>query len=147
MVWFVEVDFPDDGGGCHWNMLECIFIVAPCILKIHRVLHTNECTNYILYISLKFIAWKELKILLHVSILRSSSGSTYCSLLKLRVKIVNMSLYISVMWQHIMICCHITDNYNDTFTVLTCNFSKEQYMLPEDDIRIETCRYILSALM
>jgi len=25
-----------------------IFIVAPCILKIHWVLHTNECTNYIL---------------------------------------------------------------------------------------------------
>jgi len=24
-----------------------IFIVAPCILNIHRVLHTNECTNYI----------------------------------------------------------------------------------------------------
>jgi hypothetical protein len=32
-----------------------IFIVALCILKIHWVLHTNECTNYILYISLKFI--------------------------------------------------------------------------------------------
>ena len=28
-------------------------------------------------------------MLLHVSILRSSSGSTYCSLLKLHVKIVN----------------------------------------------------------
>ena len=32
----------------------CIFIVAPCILKMHWVLHTNECTNYTLYISLKF---------------------------------------------------------------------------------------------
>ena len=39
-------------------------------------------------------------MLLYVSILGSSSGSTYCSLLKLNVKIVNMSLYVSVMWQH-----------------------------------------------
>jgi len=44
-------------------------------------------------------------MLLHVSILRSSSGSTYCSLLKLHVKIVNMSLYLSVMWQHIVYLC------------------------------------------
>ena len=44
-------------------------------------------------------------MLLHVSILRQSSGGTYCSLLKLHVKIVNMSLYISVMWQHIMCLC------------------------------------------
>jgi hypothetical protein len=28
------------------------FIVAPCILKIHRVLHTNKCTNCISYINL-----------------------------------------------------------------------------------------------
>jgi len=43
-----------------------------------------------------------LKILLYVSIFRSSSGSMYCSLLKLHVKIVNMSLYVSVMWQHML---------------------------------------------
>ena len=36
---------------------------------------------------------RTLKMLLHVSILRSSPGSTYCSLLKLHVKIVNTSLY------------------------------------------------------
>ena len=145
-----------------------LFIVAPCILKIHWVLHTNECTNYILYICLKC----------YIKTLKTSSGSTYCSLLKLRVKIVNMSLYLSVMWQHILclcmrcfqcrgvrrlrlctplhwkqrihkhtICCHITDKYNDIFTILTCNFSKEQCKLPENDIRIETCRSILSVLM
>ena len=44
-------------------------------------------------------------MLLHISILRSSSGSTYCSLLKLHVKIVNTSLYLSVMWQGIMCMC------------------------------------------
>ena len=38
-----------------------VFIVAPCILKIHWVLHTNECTNYILYISKKFVMLKHLK--------------------------------------------------------------------------------------
>ena len=47
------------------------------------------------------------------------------------------------------ICCHITDKYNDihVFTILTCNFSKEQYVLPEVDLRIEKCRSILSVLM
>ena len=48
---------------------------------------------------------KTLKMLLHISILRSSSGSTYCSLLKLHVQILNMSLYLSVMWQHIVCFC------------------------------------------
>jgi hypothetical protein len=46
-----------------------------------------------------------------------------------------------------MICCHIIDKYNEIFTILTCNFSKEQYVLPEDDLRIEICRRILSVLM
>jgi hypothetical protein len=44
-------------------------------------------------------------------------------------------------------CCYNTDTYNDIFTILTCNFRKEQYVLPEDDLRIETCRSILSVLM
>jgi hypothetical protein len=26
-----------------------IFIVAPCILKIHLLSHTNKCTNYIIH--------------------------------------------------------------------------------------------------
>jgi hypothetical protein len=26
-----------------------IFIVAPCILKIHLLSHTNKCTNYVIY--------------------------------------------------------------------------------------------------
>jgi len=45
------------------------------------------------------------------------------------------------------IWCHITDNYNNIFTVLTSNFGKEQYLLHEDNLRIETCRSILSVLM
>jgi hypothetical protein len=127
-----------------------------------------------LYISLKYYI-KTLKILLQVSILRLSSRNMYCSSLKLHVKIMNMSLYLSVMWQHIVcscmrwfqcrgvcwlasqstyplhwkqrihkhtICCHITDKYNNIFTILTCNFSKEHYVLPEDDLRIESWRSI-----
>jgi len=31
--------------------------------------------------------------------------------------------------------------------VLIYNFSKEQYVLPEDDRRIETCRSVVSVLM
>jgi len=40
---------------------------------------------------------------------------------------------------------HIAHN-NEIFIILTRNFSKEQYMLPEDDMRyaIETCRNILT---
>jgi hypothetical protein len=123
-------------------------------------------------------------MLLHVSILRSSSGSirVHCSLLKLYVKVLITLLYLSVMRQHIVcmciccircrevgrlvvdllpcngqiqhihihtICCRITDKYNKVINTLTYNFSKEQCtrMLPEDDLRIETCRSILSVLM
>ena len=45
------------------------------------------------------------------------------------------------------ICCHITNKLNDVFTILTCNFSKEQYVLPEDDLRIEMCMGIITVLM
>jgi hypothetical protein len=33
------------------------------------------------------------------------------------------------------------------FTILTRNFRKEQYVLHDDDLRIETCKGILSVLM
>jgi len=46
------------------------------------------------------------------------------------------------------ICCHIAHN-NELFIILTHDFSKKQYVLPEDDMRyaIETCRSILSVLV
>jgi len=77
-----------------------------------------------LYIILKEfkIYIKTLKTLLHVSIIRSSSGSTYCSLLKLQIKTISD------------IQCYL-------------NFSKEQIMLPEDDRMIEICSSVLSVLM
>jgi hypothetical protein len=51
---------------------------------------------------------KTLKMLLHVSILRSSSGSIHCSLLKLYIKPVSKLLrYINlVMWQHV-VCWYV----------------------------------------
>jgi len=36
--------------------------------------------------------------------------------------------------------------YSVRLSVLNCNFSKEQSMLPEDDRMIETCRSVLSVL-
>jgi len=47
-----------------------------------------------------------------------------------------------------MICCHIAHN-NEIFIISTHDFSKKQYVLPEDDMRyaIETCRGILSVLV
>ena len=36
---------------------------------------------------------------------------------------------------------------NKSLSVLNCNFSKEQIMLPEDDRMIETCRNVLSVLL
>jgi hypothetical protein len=118
---------------------------------------------------------KTIKMLLHVSILRSSSGSVICSLLKLYIKMLITLLYLSVMLQHILcmciccirctevgqptslqriqhihihtICCRITVKYNKVINILTYNFSKEKCTLSEDDLRIETCSNIFSVLV
>jgi len=47
-----------------------------------------------------------------------------------------------------LVCCHIAHN-NEIFIILTHDFSKAQYVLPEDDMRyaIKTCRSILSVLV
>ena len=124
-------------------------------------------------------------MLLHVSILKSSSGSVHCSLLKLYVKMFITLLHLTEMRQHIVcmciccipcrevgqltvsrptslqglqninihtICCRIADKYNKiisilAYNILTYNFSKEQCTLPDYDLRIETCRDILSVLL
>ena len=44
--------------GQYLKICHIIFIVAPCILKIHRVLYTNKCTNCTSYISLKLFTLK-----------------------------------------------------------------------------------------
>jgi len=45
---------------------------------------------------------------------------------------------------YLRICCYVAHN-NEIFIILTRDFSKEQYVFPEDDMRcaIETCRRIL----
>ena len=45
------------------------------------------------------------------------------------------------------ICYRITETYIIVINFLTYNFSKEHCLLPEDDLRIETCRGILSVLV
>ena len=45
------------------------------------------------------------------------------------------------------ICCYITETFDKIINFLKYNFSKEQNVLPEDDLRIETCRSILSVIM
>jgi len=78
----VEVDGVADISGEH---TAAIFIVAPCILE--TIYYTP--TNALLYFNSLKSCTKTFKTLLHVSILRSSSESTCCSLLKLYVKKMN----------------------------------------------------------
>jgi len=52
--------------------------------------------------------------------------------------------------QHIhihTICCPITETYNKVINFLMYNFSMEQCVLPEDDLRIETCGSLLKVLV
>ena len=42
---------------------------------------------------------------------------------------------------------HIRLTFNKITNFLTYNFSKEQNVLPEDDLRIKTCRSILNVLV
>jgi hypothetical protein len=74
------------------------------------IIHTNKCTFYNIMkskIHIKFHI-KTFETLLHVSILRSSSRSIYCSLLKLCIKTTSELLrYINpVMWQHV-VCLYV----------------------------------------
>jgi hypothetical protein len=44
--------------------------------------------------------------------------------------------------------CHIAIGYNENnYHLSTYNFSKEQCTLPEDDLRIETCKSFLNVLL
>ena len=56
-------------------------------------------------------------------------------------------LKLYVKRKYFIICCCIIETYNNVFIILTYNFSKEQYVLPEDDLWIETCRGILYVLV
>jgi len=57
------------------------------------------------------------------------------------------SSHTSLHWRQYMICCHITHN-NGRLIILIREFSLEQYVLPDDDMRctIETCRSSESVL-
>ena len=108
---------------------------------------TNKCTNCMSFILNHF--FKTLSLLLHVSIAYrlSSSGSTYSSWLKSRVK--NMNFFVIILlWQRILYLCTLFIVQGGKwlikkkFIFLTRDFRNELYVLPDDDKRyaIETCR-------
>jgi len=69
--------------------------------------YTHQHTHiYVLFKKSK-IYIKALKTLLHVSTIRSSSGSILCSLLKLQFKTLSYLLrYVSlVLWQYVVFLC------------------------------------------
>ena len=70
-----------------------------------------------------------------------------CAMFPVQGGNVDCSPHTSLHWKQYMIGCHIAHN-NEIFITLTRDFSKKQYVLPEDDIRyaVETCRGILSVL-
>jgi hypothetical protein len=74
------------------------------ILEHLLIIHTNKSAFYNIVNSIIHIKihTKTLKTLLHVSILRSSSGRIHCSLLKLYIKTIRELLrYVNpVMWHH-----------------------------------------------
>jgi hypothetical protein len=78
--------------------------------RLSLIIHTNKCNFYNIMkskIHIK-IRIKTIKTLLHVSILRSSSRSINCSLLKLYIKTVSKLLrYINpVLWQRV-VCLYV----------------------------------------
>ena len=74
-----------------------------CLIYAYQLIHL-----YIYILFKKFIIYiKTLKTLLHVSILRSSSESTYCSLLKLYIKTIS-DLLRYITFGDVAACCHIT---------------------------------------
>ena len=56
--------------------------------------------------------------------------------------------YINMCFiNYLQICCRITETYNKVINFLTYNFNNEHCILPEDDLRIETCRRVLNVLV
>jgi len=92
-------------------------------------------------------------MLLHVSIIQSSSGSIVpCSLalyVAQRTSIARLILNSIQLTQHTRRAATAPTQCNDANhqVFLNYNFSKEQCMLPEDDRMIETCRSVFSVLM
>jgi hypothetical protein len=86
-----------------------IFIVSPCILKIHLLSHTNKCTNYIIYY-LKSVLIVDIKTL---SYFHSSSMFRHITChpqgaLMFLAKITGKTIFktwtyiVWSLWQHIM---------------------------------------------
>jgi hypothetical protein len=52
--------------------------------------------------------------------------------------IITGYINIYILNSYLQICCHIINKYNNTtFIVLISDFNKEQYELPEDDLKTD----------
>jgi hypothetical protein len=64
------------------------------------------------------------------------------------VQRLEQDINICFINNYLQTCCHVTNGYNkNNYHLLTHNFSKEQCTVPEDDLRIETCKSFLNILM
>ena len=74
---------------------------------------------------------------------------TYMLLLNCALKLVEEIIlyYDARSKKHQIVNYSLIFLYTTVINILTNNFSKEQCTLPEDDLRIETCRSILSVLV
>jgi hypothetical protein len=104
------------------NYMVNIFIVAPCILKIHLLSHTNKCTNHIIYY-LKSILIIDIKTLsyFHSSYMfrhiTCHPQGALMFLAKITGKTIRKTWTYIVwrVWQHIMNCRHLASyfHFND----------------------------------
>ena len=123
----------------NWNTEEALARAA-VNLETERIEESNPwCLWWWWWWLKKFkIYIQTLKTLLHVWIIRSSSGSTYCSLLKLYIKtIIDVLRYLNlVMWlcKYIYIYIYITLLRNNMCSLRMIVWSK-------------CCRRVLSVLM
>ena len=60
-------------------------------------------------------------------------------------------MLILVLWQHVVFLCVSRTVFRMSLVMVVrrmlCSISTEQYMLPEDDLVIETCWSVLNVLM
>ena len=108
---------------------------------------------YMIYM-IWYVIWYMIYLLTSIGLPPGDSSTVhiYTQTIHSAGRYVDCSPHTSLRWKQrthkCTICCQIAHN-NEIFIILIVDFSKEQYVLPEDDMRyaIETCRSILSVLV
>ena len=94
-------------GGLSWinHRHPGVWHVLP--ISIYSICRMSQCHSHHTIDRVLKIHIKTLKTLLHIPIIRSSSGSILCSLLKLQFKtLIDLLRYINlVLWQHVV--CYV----------------------------------------